>query len=60
MRLWLNPKDQHWYVTDDDPRVIECFGTDTLPTPFFYPTPVETVLKALRERNSAVVIEVVP
>jgi hypothetical protein len=55
--IWLNPEDNHWYATDDDPVVLELFGIDSLPTPWGFLTPLETVLYQLKKRNPNQIIE---
>jgi len=40
-----------WLVKTDDPKVMELFGTDTLPAPFSDSTPWETVLSTIRKLN---------
>ena len=50
MKVFLGT-DGLWYVRDDDPRIREEFGTDTLPTPWRKSVPPEKVLGELRVLN---------
>lgn len=55
MRIYK--QDKFWMVTDNDPKVLELFGTDTLPTPFAASTPVSLVLATLAKLNPDATIE---
>ena len=40
-----------WFAKSDDPKVLELFGTDTLPTAFTGLATAKTVLKEIRALN---------
>ena len=49
--LRLYNDGRNWLARTDDPRVIETFGTDIIPTAFRAAAPAETVLATLRKLN---------
>jgi hypothetical protein len=40
-----------WGVKHEDPKIIELFGTDTLPTPYTLKCPLEVVISNITTRN---------
>ncbi len=49
-------QDGGWMVRDNNPSVVELFGTDVLPTPFLASTPVSMVINTIRSLNPDAVV----
>ena len=47
-----------WMTKNNDPKFMELFGTDTLPTPFLKETKVALIVQTLETLNPNAVIKV--
>lgn len=51
LRIFKNYKDNSYYIKNDDPRVMDLFGTDTLPAAFTINADEIVVQDKIKELN---------
>lgn len=55
IQLYL--RDNVWLAKSDDPKVIQLFGTDTVPTPYTAQAKPDDVLRDITQRNPKAIVK---